>query len=232
MKSFFKVAIFVTFIVVACTMNAYAWGVTYDANTNQLPTGVSPAWTSVILGSNTATVSNGLLRIQHITGSSYYYREAWAIDAGIPVTMEAKMRVDASSIGAPQLSIQTKGCHASLNVYSDHLQAYDWPSKSNVVFYENFTVLQTVRMAYDGENNVYAWVNNQLALSWTLSGGAGQNGISFGTYNSADVFDSYWQYVSYSKQFLPVPEPSSLLGVSSLLFTLAGFAIRRRSVRG
>lgn len=182
----------------------------------------------MILGSNIATVSDGLLRIQHVTGSSYYCREAWAIDAGIPVTMEAKMRVDASSIGAPQLSIQTKGCYAALNIYSDHLQAYDWSSKNNVVFYGNFTALPTIRMAYDGGTNVYAWVNNQPALSWTLSGSAGQNGISFGTYISTDAFDSYWQYVGYSKQFLPVPEPSSLLALASGIAGLGGFVLRRK----
>lgn len=232
MRKLFKVAVLITLAMIVCATNASAWEVIYNANTGQLPTEATPAWTAVFLGSNTASVSNSILRIQHTTGSSYYSKEAWAIDAGIPVTLESRMRVDASSIGAPQLSIQTKGCYVVLNIYADRLQVYDWASKSTMVSYGDFTAFQTIRMAYDGGTNVYAWVNNQSTLSWTLSGSAGQNGISFGTYNSADAFDSYWQYVAYSKQFQPVPEPSSLLALGSSLLGLVGFAIRKRSVRG
>ena len=227
MKRFLKVAVLVTFIVITCAMNAFAWEVVYDASAGLLPAGASPAWTSVILGDNTAAVSDGVLRIQHVTGSSYYSREEWAISAGIPVTMEARMRVGASSIGAPRLSIQTKGCYAYLKIYPDHLAAIDYSGGGSMIFSGDFTTFRTIRLAYDGNNRMYAWVDGQPAFSGG-TGYSGQDGVNFGSYLGVEPCDSYWQYVAYSKEFLPVPEPSSLLALAGGLAGLGGMALRRR----
>lgn len=196
-----------------------AWDVLYDASSGLLPTAASLAWSRV--GNGQPTVADGLLRIQ--PSGVRYTREVWAIDAGVPVTMEARMSLAASSTEVP-LSIQTKSCGAVVRVYPDHLATYLFGG-SEVTFNYGFTTFRTIRLAYDGGSRMYAWVDNQLAFSWTIWTG-GQDGIYFGTYNSPS-FDSYWQYVAYSKQFLPVPEPSCLL---ALLAGLSGFGavLRRR----
>lgn len=227
MRIFFKTAIAAVLIAVSCAPIAHAWEVRYDASTGSLPTAASPAWKLFIYDEATPMVSNGALCIQHTTtdGQAYYSRESLAIAAAVPVTMEVRTSVtQMSGNGAAVMSIQTKGAHASVYVYSDHLAA-DGPAGT---FYGDFTTFHTIRLAYDGASRAYVWVDDQLALSWGLTGAGGQNGVTFGSYLGAGSYDSYWQYVAYSKQFLPVPEPSSLLALAGGIAGFGGFVLRRK----
>ena len=203
MRKIVKVAIVFAVLMLAAT-GAYAWDVVYDASTGLLPTEASPEW-QLFGGGVMPTISEGLLRIQgNDANYAYYLREAWAIEAGVSVTMEARMRVEENSSRAPTMLIQTTDRSITLNVYGDYIQAYDWASMSYISFYSDFTTLQTIRMAYDGETKAYVWVNDQLALEWALSYSSGNyKGIGFGSYWYG-AFDSYWEYVAYSKEFLPV----------------------------
>lgn len=211
----------VLIIMLGSAVNAFGWEVKYDASLGLLPSETSQPWKPVIKGTNLSSVSDGILNIRNNLNSSYYNREVWAINAGVPVTMEARMRLDASSIGSTKLSIQTKGCYINLDVYTDRIGGRN-------SYYSDFTTFHTIRLAYDGANHAYVWVNNKFALSWSLTGAAGQNGISFGTDDSNGPYDSYWQYVAYSKEYLPVPEPSSLLTLLGGIAGLGGLAMRRR----
>ena len=127
------------------------------------------------------------------------------------------------------MSIQTRGAIVSLEVYGDHLVAWDYGTHGPAMFYGDFTTFRTIRLAYDGGTRAYACVDNQLAFSFGLSGGGGQNGVTFGSYGIAGSCDSYWQYVAYSKEFLPVPEPVTLTTFATLsLLTGAGMVRRRK----
>jgi len=230
-KRTFTLAAIVLLAGLVCAGNASAWEVEYNASTGVLPTKASPPW--LLFGYNvpTPTIVDGALRIQHDTAGGYleYSREGYAIAAGVPVTMEVRMRAATSSSTVQYISIQTRSAGAVLEIYTDHLWAPDWGGQGPVTFYGDFTTFRTIRLAYDGGTRVYAWVDNQLALSWGLSGSAGQDGVNFSSYSAAASSGSYWQYVAYSKEFLPVPEPAALTALATLsLLTGAGLVRKRK----
>ena len=96
-------------LCLACSAVAQAWDVLYDAGSGALPSGAQPSWKSSIRNGDAADVSEGVLHIAHNNGTGYFYREPWSIEAGVPVTVEARMRVENTSVSSPVISIQTKG---------------------------------------------------------------------------------------------------------------------------
>lgn len=213
--------------VLACSGVVYAWDVEYDASTGLLPTEVSQAWQLSTYDGVAPAIADGALRIQSVTTNSYAYYVS-TIDADVPVTMEARMRVAATSSGAPVLSIKAKGIYDGIYAYSDHMAAYENASSSWVTFNQDFTAFRTIRIAYNGSNRLYAWVDGQLALSWQSFGGVmNGSGVMFGASGSSGAFDSYWQSIAYSNQFLPLPEPSPFLILGSSFMWLAATCVRR-----
>lgn len=219
----------VALLTLAPAAQVYAWEVEYDASAGLLPTAASPAWQVFLRNDPTPTVSDGALRIQHVSpqGEVEYSREGWKIDKGVPVTAEASVRIASAYVVAPCLSIQTKGALLYIAVYTDHMEASPGVCGS-WSFSGDFTSFRKLRIAYDGGSRAYAWVDQQLAFSWLLSGSAGQNGVSFGAHWGAGTSDSYWQSVGYSKAYLPLPEPSALLALLTGLGGLGGMIWRRR----
>lgn len=224
--------ILVGLLFLECCLHAGAaeWETVYRADSSLLPTLASPSWRQAPSAPPIqATIAAGELRIQHSAGGSwgYYGRESMTIAQGIPVTLEARLRVaSASSDGPPVLSIQTLGIFTVMRVFTDKITVYDMKT-GWLSYLGDFTDFRTIRIACDTQQNGFAWVDGDLALSWTLPATGGQNGISFGASGSAGPFDSYWQYVAYSKEYLPVPEPSSLVALGAVLVPLAGLVRRR-----
>ena len=214
-------------LCLACSAVAQAWDVFYDAGSGALPSGVQPSWKSSIRNGDAADVSEGVLHISHNNGTGYFCREPWSIEAGVPVTVEARMRVENASVSSPVISIQTKGGVALISVCSDRIDAYDWIAGQGVYYNGDFTTFHTIRIAYDGARRAYAWVDGLAAFSWGVSG-AGQDGVSFGSPLPIGSHDSYWQYVGYSKAFVPVPEPSSLAALGGGMMGLLALRRRRR----
>ena len=221
MRELAKTLIVIVLAILGCAAGAYAWDVEYDASNGLLPTAASPAWQS---DGGTATILDGALYIN--SGGEGYSRESDAIGAGVPVTMETRMRVLSSAHGA-WLSIGTYGGATGIGIYSDRIVTGDVLNEP-LVFLADFTVFHTIRLAYDGTAKGYLWVDNQLALSlgaepwpWTLGP---PDGVRFGSHSC----DSYWQYVVYSKEFLPVPEPSSLLAFGFALAWVGIGVVQRR----
>ena len=207
---------------------AGAWDVRYDATSGLLPTVASPSWNVFYRTDPTPAIVGNALRMQHLAGGAYlHYGREQAIVAGVPITLETRMHVTSDSVGAPHISIQTLGCLAYVQIYADHLNT--WELGRPITFASDLTTFRTIRLAYDGVSRAYVWVDDQPAFSW-VCGTGGQDGINFGsyTYIGDAAFDSYWQYVAYSKEFLPVPEPSSLLVLAVSLAGIGAAVVRRR----
>jgi hypothetical protein len=211
------VAVLAIALALASAARAESWEVVYAAGSGLLPTQSSPAWSLYSYGAP-ISVENGFLHIGiSASGGADYTRDEATIPAGVPVTVEARLQVLPCSFGDATLQIGTYGTTSAVIIRPDHMGSY----------YDDFTTLRTVRFAYDGSGWDYVWVDGQLAISskappWKQSGGT-PAGVFFGSGSC----DSYWQYVAYSKEFLPIPEPCSL---AALLAGLVGFGamIRRR----
>jgi len=219
-------------------LSAYGWEVRYDASDGVLPSSASPPWSRIGGSGVQPTVADGVLHIDDASSTDYafYEIEPWAIEAGVPVTMEARMRVVSDSDPLNRhwttvMSIQTRDAYTLLSIHPDHLRAYEYGS-GELAYGTDFASYRTIRLALDPSNRVYAWVDGQLAFSFSVPHSGGQGGVLFGAGSPEGMSDSYWQYVAYSKQFLPIPEPSSLLALAGGLVGLPGFALRRRARPG
>lgn len=223
-KMIAKTLIVIVAATLGCSKGAHAWSVEYSASTGLLPVAASPAWQTQASGTTTSDVGEGVLHINSDGGG--YLREGDAIGAGVPVTVETRMRV-LSDVHGAWLSIGTYSGVTGISVYANRIVTggiYGQP----LTLWGDFTAFHTIRLAYDGAARGYLWVDDQLALPlgaepWPWATGP-PDGVRFGSY----LNDSYWQYVAYSKEFLPLPEPSSLLAILAGLGGL-GMVIRRRS---
>lgn len=220
-----SMAVMVIMIVISgCCMGAYAWDVEYDANEGLLPTAALLEWQAEVDDTTTSEITEGVLHINSNGGG--YLREVNMIGVGVPVTMETRMRVS-SSAHIAWLSLGTYGGATGISIYTDRLVTSDINGQP-LVFSTDFTTFHTIRLAYNGDGGGALWVDNLFALpivahpwNWTVGT---PDGVRFGSYLS----DSYWQYVAYSKEFLPIPEPSSLLALFTGLAGIGGIAWRRR----
>lgn len=221
MRKFGKTMIITTILILTYAIGAYAWEVEYDASSGLLPTEASPAWQS----NGTSEILDGVLRIPG--SGAKYSREVDAISAGVPVTMEARMCVQSAMNGSASLAIGTYSGYIPLSILSNRIVTGDVYNQTHE-FWMDFTTLHTIRLAYDGNTEAHVWVDDQLALSWEVEPWPWSiglpEGVSFGSYST----DSYWQYVAYSKEYLPVPEPSSLAALAFGILPIGVTAIRKR----
>lgn len=227
MRQLINTMIVAALAILGCASAGHAWEVEYAATSGLLPTASSPAWGTDTSGTVVTTL-DGVLHINCIAGGAGYRREVSAISAGVPVTLETRMSVSASTSGAASLTIGTYSGFVDIAIFPDRLVTSDLNYQPHT-FWQDFSALHTIRLAYDGIGGAYAWVDGDLALSWAAppwswtTGDPG--GVSFGSYLSI----SDWQYVGYSKEFIPIPEPGSLAALGAGLAGVGmGFARRRR----
>ena len=130
------------------------------------------------------------------------------------MTMEARVRVARATdmysvVMGFQTASGTAGATAMLSLFADHIVA----NVVNLNYDVDMSTFRTLRLAMDASKNVSLWVDGTPALSWQDTSRGGQNGVRFGSDSTTGTSDSYWGYVGYSEQLLPVPEPSSFLAL-------------------
>jgi hypothetical protein len=226
MREFIKTVIVIMLVIFGCATGVHAWDVEYDANTGLFPTEASPVWQFNDYGAIT-TVLDGVLLINSSSGGASYCREEASIAAGVPVTMETQMCIFPSVSGAAGLTMGTYGAFVDVSIRPDCIVTTDRYYQSHV-FWQDFTTFRKIRLAYDGIGEAYVWVDDQLAMSWDVRDWMPSTGYPVGVRFGSHSSTSYWQYVNYSKDFAPVPEPSSILALVGGIAGLGGFALRRR----
>ncbi len=215
------------------------WQVAYEANT--LPDVANPAWRAFPIGPLAeASVSEGILRINDTVPERRpaYMREIQAIPFGTPITLEARLRV-ASEGGATAdaypvvLAVSTNGYglgRAFVSISPTALATkYGYDAEWQVVPFDA-RAFHVYRIALAGNGTFSIWADGALVFAGAATT-AHQTGIHFGANLSEDlVSDSYWDYVRYSNEYLPVPEPSGLLALAGGMSGLLALQRRRAQV--
>ena len=185
-------------------------------------------------------IENSVLRTVDVWSNGRVYFYQFPIPAGTPVTGESRLRVfSASSPGGSEigpglfgvctLSGTSTGGVAGIGLFTDKVVTRS-PDDSQYRQYREYAVdmtqWHTFRIALTSDNWSYVWMDGGLIFSG-FSGyppGYGQDGVAFGT-SYRSTADIEWDYVRYSKEFLPIPEPASLLALAAGLLALV---LRRR----
>ncbi|HET6453420.1 MAG TPA: PEP-CTERM sorting domain-containing protein [Armatimonadota bacterium] len=228
MKVSSLVFIITTVLLVSFASAANAWDTFYDGS--QLPT--DEGWS---LGGNDisecSTDGNALRILDNRTDASAYFRKTVSAK-GQPITSEARLMVaGASETDTVQMLVSNLSFSTLLAFTPSQISVqFDWQEQSWLSFPADLSHYRTVRVATDSQGNSYVWLDGNLLTVGTTHVG-GQGSMYFGAIGYAPTSESYWDYVAASPEFLPIPEPSSLLALAGGLIGLGGLALRRRRTR-
>ena len=225
------VGVVLTIMLVPATV--LGWDVWYTGDVTPTDPSLGDyGWTAWTMDHSLYTAQGGILSIvdDSTTAHVLFGRETWDIPPAVPLTVEARVSVaSATAKNAVRLAATTMGFSTFVSLYPDRLVA-SFSSRADAheaVYLADLAAFRTVRIATDSSGHSCVWVDGVLAAEgWTSEGY--QGGIMFGAGSTTGTSESYWDYVAYSKEYLPVPEPSSLIALAGGLAGLGGMALRRR----
>jgi len=211
----------IALVAAAVPSGSLAWDLCYDGSVLPNDPSLGTGTWSVPYGQDPSPCSSDG-DILHIPASGMsYYRHA--IPFGAPVTLEARFRVtSAIAWRYAWLGAGTPSFMTSAELYTDKAVSYVYGGA--LTYPADLTLFHTLRIATASTGDSFLWLDGQLIAEGLALPGC-QVGISFG---SQPAVDSYWDYVAYSADFLPVPEPSSLAALGFAIAGLAMAAARRK----
>lgn len=219
-----------------CGGAASCWDVSYECDVlpNDTSLGTS-AWTYHAAANSLTTVANGILRTTDPwTDDREYVTRGSGFAAGIAVTVESRFRAASVSsadwiFARPGFGIQTFGGSAMLALLPDGVATRYLGETANRHYAVDLSEWHAFRIALASDRSFRVWMDGGLVFSG-LAFQPGQNGVFFGTGNyPPETADIEWDYVRYSKAYLPLPEPSSLLALLAGFCGLGGVLWRRRT---
>jgi hypothetical protein len=170
-----------------------------------------------------------------VTRSVEFNREH-SMPAGSAVTIESRLRVLSVSSapadwfgGRPGLGIQVPGRQAVLGLLPGKVFSRYSGDTLNREYAVDLTQWHTFRIALAPDGWFKVWMDDGPIFSGSAYA-YGQSTVFFGTSTSnwEGTDDIEWDYVRYSKEYLPIPESSSLLALFTGIGAYAGFVRRRR----
>mgnify|MGYP000870770533 CR=1 FL=1 len=232
-------------ILVSLPCWAAAWDVTYEGSAiPNDPTLGSDAWVLDELTSgdlSNTTALNGVLNIVDTWADRgvRFLREGQSVSEAGALTIEARFKVTAAGGGqyldylAPVALGGTVGAAtAFVGVWPDRVGALYGSANLFDCHFADMTQYHTLRIALAGGTSgghFIVWLDDVQVL-----GGAGSRqggGVFFGTAQPPLTSESYWDYVRYSRDYLPVPEPSGLLALAGGMSGMLALSRRRSSAR-
>ncbi len=222
-----------------------AWDVSYEGNVlpNSSALGTS-TWVAVPFG-NTLAGSSADGDVLHLVDSSDFIccfaREAAGIPAGTPFTIEARMKILAFDSGGGRdvgltLGMCTMSHGVSIGLFPDKVRMqYQGGDETPIFIPVDMSQFHTFRLAMQGGGDARfdIWMDGATFFSGVSVSGGATPGVGVGGWGlpMAATSDSYWDYVRYSTEYIPVPEPSALMTLAGGLGTLALPLMRRKRRR-
>ena len=220
-----------------------AWDLTYDGDVLPTDPALGPGSWALNVYSAPGVVSDssttgGVLHLsdQRTDQAALFFRDD--VPPNSPVTIEARLRVtsaDGAYIALVE-PLRFGGSLAFVGIWPDRV-GVRYRGNNYFDFYSvDMTQFHVVRLAIEENPWPYrvpaftVWVDGVQVFSGSAPGTTGGS-VHFGT-NLIKEFtsESYWDYVRYSREYVPVPEPSGLLALTSGLTGL--LAMRRRRGAG
>lgn len=201
-----------------------AWDTYFDGS--QLPT--QEGWTFGGTDTSQCSTDGDALRILDNGSNADAYFLKVISSYGQPITSQARVRVaGASDLGSVFLHATNGKVGTLLSFFPGELRiSFGWGPDTWLSFPADFSSFHTVRVAIDSQDSSFVWLDGELLAEGVAH--SSQGAMIFGAYSVPGTSDSYWDYVAASPEFLPIPEPSSLLALGGGVMGLAGLAVRRR----
>ena len=225
------------FLLLCCSEIGAGWDVTYDADSMPQDAGWSLYAVGVPGSSAECAARDGVLSLldSRTDSTTLFLKEDPALATSETLTVEARVRVvsaanfadlDAVSLGG------SIGYGGSVRLWPDRIATLYRGDNVFRVHSVDMTVFHVIRLAIDKRPFVptlRVWLDGTQVFAGPAPGVL-PRGIFFGTSLIADATsESYWDYVRYSNEYLPVPEPSGLLALAGGMSGLLALSRRRRA---
>ena len=224
-----KKAYFLSFVLLCGVMllerTAMAWDVIYDGSVMPNDPALGPCqWGTYMSDLSNCSSDGNDLHVSDQRTDAYAVFSRFAAPKDSPLTVEARVRVPNGD--GTVLYAGTPTFYTLALLYSDRISVSFAPSPY-ATYTADLSLFRTIRIATDSQGQSYVWLDGDL-LAQGLTSMGNQGDVLFGSISAAGVNESYWDYVAYSNDFLPVPEPASLLALAGGLAGVAIGAMRRR----
>jgi hypothetical protein len=213
-------------LVIMAPHSAHAWDVVYSGSV--LPDDPSLGTDQWIAFSyndpSTFSTDGHVLRMDVPSANppvSGFHR--YAIPAHRPITMEARVRV---TDGVAGFWAGTGSYCVFVTLFLDHIHAAALGGSISADYSADLSAFRTVRIATNSQGLSFVWLDGDLVMRDTTTRAGNNTDLSFHTYGPSV---SYWDYVAYSQEFLPVPEPSSVAAILAGVGGLGAMVKRRRT---
>ena len=168
--------------------------------------------------------SDGILHITDTSADAAVVYGRFAVASGSPLTVEARVRIvygEGTAIVAGTPAFAT-----GLWLYSDRVDVYFQPQRAST-YPLDLSQFRTIRIAMDSQRRSQVWIDDFLLVQG-ITFFSNQGDVTFGSLSNLGTNQSQWDYIACSAEFLPIPEPSSLMALGLMLIPAGAVILRRK----